>query len=323
MILHEKSGRGSICCRPICILRDLSQCRILNTKEIIVAATTHLRSLPGHVFNSVVISKPISVEAAVNLSRIVSKQSPFVGNTIEFNAVEFLNSQSVFNGYGRWRRQDPDFPDTVFEGTVYPVPGIEIKAWFPLATEITARFKASQNRFTDDSIYICMLAWLPQHLIYGVPYIADVLVVPGLSVAVARDNHYHNPPDYLVIEPGDTSARTRNLQQSNTSGYKWQGGPEEFDEAAKIVESWGPTGRTYKPSRDYQHLLLELLARYSYRLDTNFAKMDRIAHPEIEGFKTRVGQREVNGMPIREWRRIFANENETEIRETLRQHLEI
>lgn len=45
----------------------------------------------------------------------------------------------------------------------------------------------------------------------------------GRSVAEARDNHYHNPPDYLVIEPEDTTSRTRNLQQTNTNGYKFQG----------------------------------------------------------------------------------------------------
>jgi hypothetical protein len=295
----------------------------VNTREVIIAATNHLRSLPGHDFDSVIVSKPTSFEGAVNLSRIVSKLSPLVGNLIEFNAVEFLNAQDIFSGFGSWRRQDPDFPDTVFEGAVNPVPGIEIKAWFPLATEITARFKDSQNRFADDSIYICMLAWLPRHLIFGMPYIADVLVVPGMSVAVARDNHYHNPPDYLVIEPGDTSARTRNLQQSNTSGYKWQGGPEELAEAERIVESWGPEARLYKPSREYQQRLLELLSEYSYRLDTNFAKMDRIVHPEIENFKARVGQSIVNGMPIREWRRILASEDDTQLREALRRHLEI
>ena len=40
----------------------------------------------------------------------------------------------------------PGFPDTIFIGpNVTPSPGFEIKAWFPLATEITARFKDSQK----------------------------------------------------------------------------------------------------------------------------------------------------------------------------------
>ena len=115
--------------------------------------------------------------------------------------VEFLNDQPEFTGLGVWKRQDPGFPDTIFEGPITPTAGFEIKAWFPLATEITARFKDSQNHFTQEQTNICMLAWLQDQLIYGKPYIIDVCVVSGGSVAKARDDHYHNPPDYLVLEP--------------------------------------------------------------------------------------------------------------------------
>lgn len=138
-----------------------------------------------------------------------------------------------------------------------------------MATEITARFKDSQNHFANDNTHVAMLAWLPEHLIYGKPYIIDVCVSSGKSVAEARDNHYHNPPGYIVIEPLDTGARTRNLQQTNTSGYKFQGAQDEFDKAKQLVESWGPDRRKYKPCADYQLLVRELMAKFSYRLDTN------------------------------------------------------
>ena len=111
---------------------------------------------------------------------------------IEFNTVEFLNDQEEFNGHGVWIRQDPGFPDTIFQG-VEPTPGFEIKAWFPLATEITARFRDSQSYFEHDETYVAMLAWLPERLIYGKPHIVDVCITSGLSVAKARDEHYHNP----------------------------------------------------------------------------------------------------------------------------------
>ncbi|MEG4007079.1 hypothetical protein QUA41_14820 [Microcoleus sp. Pol11C1] len=123
-------------------------------------------------------------------------------------------------------------------------------------------------------------------------------VVSGLSVAVARYTHYHNPPDYLILEPEDTTQRTANLQQTNTSGYKFQGSAEEFLEAKKIVDSWGTQGKVYKPTREYQRLLRELRIRYEYRLDTNFAKMDRIVHPGIEEFKPRVYNTEVSAMTV-------------------------
>ena len=109
----------------------------LDTSRTIAIATEHLNDLSGHVFDLLTVEKPISPDAAVNLSRVVSKLSPLLGNLIEFNTVEYLNDQEEFEGEGQWERQDPGFPDTVFRG-VEPLPGFEIKAWFPLATEITA-----------------------------------------------------------------------------------------------------------------------------------------------------------------------------------------
>lgn len=295
----------------------------LTTEQTLSIASKHLKDLGGHVFDLLTVEKPISPEAAVNLSKVVSKLSPLLGNLIEFNTVEYLNDQDEFEGQGEWERQDPGFPDTVFRG-VSPTPGFEIKAWFPLATEITARFKDSQNHFVDDNTYVCMLAWLPEHIIFGKPYLLDVVVVSGASVAKARDDHYHNPPDYLVIEPRDTSSRTRNLQQTNTNGYKIQTtDPAELAEAARIVQSWGVDGRTYLPTPEYQDKLEQLMNRFSYRLDTNYAKMDRIVHGELEAFKRRVQNTEVNGMTVREWERLFRNKDDRVIKRVLAERLDI
>jgi hypothetical protein len=257
------------------------------------------------------------------LAKVISKLSPLLGNLIEFNTVEFLNKQNEFSEFGKWQRQDPGFPDTIFVGKVQPTPGLEIKAWFPLATEITARFKESQNHFQFDQTYVAILAWLPEKIIYGKPRIFDICVVSGLSVAKARDNHYHNPPDYLVLEPQDTTKRTANLQQTNTNGYKFQGAVEEFLEAQKIVESWGAEGKLYKPTREYQHLLRELLIRYTYRLDSNFAKIDRIAHSEIEEFKQRVYNTEFLGMTVGQWNKLLSSRREDNIKIALQTHLGI
>lgn len=295
----------------------------MNTQDVIRLASQYLADLSGHTFDLLDISKPISVDAAVNLAKVISKLSPLVGNLIEFNTVEFLNDQEEFSLFGVWRRQDPGFPDTIFSGSIQPTPGLEIKAWFPLATEITARFKDSQNHFRFDQTYVALLAWLPEKIIYGKPRILDVCVVSGLSVAKARDDHYHNPPDYLVLEPEDTTQRTANLQQTNTSGYKFQGSDEYFFEAEEIVESWGTDGRVYKPTQEYQELLRELTTRFKYRLDTNFAKLDRIAHPGIEEFKKRVYQAQFSGMKVGQWNKLLASRKNEIIKSALRKHLGI
>jgi hypothetical protein len=79
--------------------------------------------LEGHVFDVLTLAKPVSVESAVRLAKVVSKLSPLLGNMIEFNTVEVLNSKKEFRGLGKWIRQDPDFPDTVlkslFEKSVF------------------------------------------------------------------------------------------------------------------------------------------------------------------------------------------------------------
>jgi hypothetical protein len=295
----------------------------LTTKEAIEIAGKHMKGLAGHEFDLLTVTKPVSPEAALNLTKVVSKLSPLLGNLIEFNTCEYLSDKPEFEGLGKWKRQDPGFPDAIFEGDITPTPGFEIKAWFPLATEITARFKDSQNHFADDRTYVAMLAWLPEHLIYGKPYILDVVIVSGASVAKSRDDHYHNPPDYLVIEPEDTKDRTRNLQQTNTNGFKFQGSPDSFKAAQKIVAGWGKDGTVYKPTADYQKLVRDLQGRFLYRLDTNYAKMDRIVHPELEAFKTRVLNAEVNGKKVRDWTRLLASGNDKAICEALEKHLNI
>lgn len=295
----------------------------MKTKDVIELASKHLEELPGNVFDVLTVSEPVSIEAAVNLSKIVSKLSPLVGNLIEFNIVEFLNDHTELDGLGEWKRQDPGFPDTIFEGTVSPTPGFEVKAWFPLATEITARFKDSQNHFLEDQTYVTMLAWLPENIIYGKPKIIDILITSGSSVAKARDDHYHNPPNYVVLEPENTSLRTQNLQQTNTNGYKFQNEKGSFEEAEEFVNAWGEDGKVYKTNPEYQERLRTLLRKFDYRLDTNFAKMDRIRHAGIEEFKTRVHSTVYKGLTVGEWNKLLSRGSEEDIAAALEKHLGI
>ena len=270
------------------------------------------------MFDVLTLTKPVSVEAAVNLAKVISKLSPLLGNLIEINTVEVLNSKPEFRPFGKWARQDPDFPDTILKGSLSPVPGFEIKAWFPLATEITARFQDSQKHFVHDNTGVILLAWLPDHVLYGKPKIIGVCAASGKSVAAARDLHYHKPPDYLVLEPGDTTQRTRNLRQTNTNGYKFQGTEKELVKAAAVVRSWGQGGKTYKPTPDYQSKLRKLTSRYPYRLDTNYAKIDRIEHAGIEAFKETIGRKEFRGMAINEWARVLASGDDSTIRRAVK-----
>ena len=307
-------------CRRLVSTRPADERQGVNTKEALVLAAQKLNEHAGYVFDVFTLSKPTNMDAALALVKIVSKLSPLVGNLIELSVVDLLNQEPKFAG-GRWRRQDPDFPDTIYDGNITPRPGLEIKAWFPLATEITARFRDSQDHFASDQTHVALLAWLPESVICGRPRLLDACVVSGLSVAKARDDHYHQPPDYVVMEPEDTSGRTRNLQQTNTNGHRWQGTPAQFEQAKGLVDSWGANGRKYRTDREYQQQLRQLVGRFPYRLDTNFAKLDRIEHAEIEAFKERVMGREVKGMTLNQWTELMTGNDTNALRAALQQNL--
>lgn len=278
--------------------------------DILAKAQEALTDLDNHLIDVVDIKKPTSISYAKQLAKVISKLSPLLGNMIEFSTVDLLNEHD-WNNYGEWIRQDPGFPDALFKSDIImPNPGIEIKAWFPFATEITARFKDSVTMFSQDNIDVALIAWLPEHVIWGKPQIIDVLVVSGRSVAEARDRHYHRPPDYLVFEPEDTTERTANLQQTNTNGYKLQTDKCNIADAVQVVESWGPNCKTYSPAPEYQQLLRSLYGQFVYRLDTNYAKIDRIEHDGIEEFKARVLYTQFNGKTIRQWSNILASKND-------------
>lgn len=271
-------------------------------RRILADVKISMMSLVGTVFDVLTISKPQSSEEAANLAKIVSKLSPLMGNLIEFKVAEYLNSSGLVNCEGRWIRQDPGFPDVILDGSLQPAPGLEIKAWFPLATEITGRFKDSQNRFRNDEVDLAILAWVPEYIFWGKPKIIDVCVVSGRSVAKARDKHYHNPPHYIVLEPEDTSSRTSNLQQTNTNGYVMQDSqPQDIEKANAIVASWGVNGKEYRTDRSYQNMLKQLQGVIKYRLDTNYAKIDRIEHSAIEAFKREVMRKTFFGRTIKGW----------------------
>lgn len=281
----------------------------MNYKDILIKAGEEILKLNGQVLDVLDIKKPHTIDYAQHLAKVISKISPLLGNMIEYSIVEKLN-KVVWGVKGTWIRQDPGFPDALFLSALDPKPGVEIKTWFPLATEITARFKDSVLHFDKEQTNVAVVAWLPEFVIYGKPKIIDVWVGSAKSLAVARDKHYHRPPDYLVFEPEDTSSRTSNLQQTNTNGYKFQGAPIQFINAVKEVESWGKDGKEFSPNPAYQQKLKSLLGKYPYRLDTNFAKMDRIEHESLEKFKYRVLNTEFNGKLIKDWSALITSDDE-------------
>lgn len=279
-------------------------------QQIIIKAGNTIKDLQNQLIDIIEIQKPTSTQYALQLTKIISKLSPLLGNLFEFKIVDILNNTSLMGIKGKWYRQDPGFPDACFKSDELKSTntGIEIKAWFPFATEITGRFKDSEDIFKDDQIYVAIIAWLPEFVFWGKPVIIDTLLVSGKSIAEARDNHYHKPPHYIVFEPEDTSTRTGNLQQTNTNGYVFQDektiNKNLYLKAEKEIAKWPSEDLHYSTDSAYQQKLKNLLGKYPYRLDTNYAKIDRIQHPEIEIFKNKVYETEYKGKTIKEWARL-------------------
>lgn len=286
---------------------------VVSSERVLELATEHLDSLVGHIFDVINISEPVSEDYARFLAKIVSKLSPIVGNMIEEQMTSHLNTLEELHNIGSWIRQDPGFPDNVFQSDLLEnMPGIEVKAWFPLSTEITARFKTSQNLLNDNNTLLALVVWIPEFILYGRPKIIDIWVGNARSVAIARDTHYFNPPHYLVIEPQDTTDRTANLQQQNVEGYVFQPSPEfSTEELSNYFNNLELDSLAYPPSLQLQDAIEDLRNNFRYRLDTNFAKLDRLQHAEINEFKRQVLDSELfqTGHNIKFWSKIASNEN--------------
>ncbi len=273
----------------------------MHYQEALEIATANLLSLRGHTIDVLTVSRPKDIQGAIELSKIVSKLSPIIGNLLEYAITRHLNEAVTWEENYQWIRQDPGFPDLILNGIPDIQPGIEIKTWFPLSTEITARFRDSQTYFSANQVKVVIICWMLEYILAGQPKIVDIWVGDAIEIAKTRDNHYHNPPSYVVMEPEDTRLRTRNLQQTNCHGYKFQGTTEQFNQAMLLVQDWGHQGQQYCPDPDYQKRIRQLTGRFPYRLDTNFAKIDRISLPSLETFKANILNSIHTGLSIQSW----------------------
>lgn len=284
----------------------------MDCRPILDRAEALVKGMRGQTLDIITIQKPEDISLAIVLSKITSKLSPVYANSIEHSVAKQLNSVE-WGCDGRWVRQDPGFPDVVLQSDDFDdQPGIEIKTWYPFATEITARFRESQTMFSGSNTDVVMVVWIPEHIVWGKAVIIGVWCGTAASIAKARDDHYHRPPEYLVFEPEDTSDRTSNLQQTNTNGYRIQCKGSKLKEAKKKMVSLG-IDPNYDPSPEYQSKLKILRGSFEYRLDTNYAKMDRIEHEDLESFKSRMMDYEYLGKTIKEWSKILSSEDKDRI----------
>jgi hypothetical protein len=277
-------------------------------KDILSEAISIIRNDVGKTLDDITLGEPYSDDHQLLLLNIISKVSSFMGNIFEFRYSKILTEKNSFNG--KWVRNDPDFPDLEFYSDTFPEGniGIEIKAWFPLATEITGRFKESQLHLKNKNIDVVIIAWIPDQLFFGKPKIINCMHVPALEVAQSRDNHYYNPSKYLLEEPVNTENRTRNLQQRNVNGYRLQEDDKMVLGKANEIAEKLSVAKVYNPNDFKKHN--QLRSALPYRLDTNFAKIDRINNQKVEKFKNKTLAMSIKGKKLSEWRKFLVNQRE-------------
>ena len=239
---------------------------------------------------------------AVLIAKNISKLSPFVSTQVENAVIQTLTEVPAESGLD-WARQDPGFPDAglLYHG-VQSGHGIEAKAWYVCGTEITARFRASQVVLIGKRVYVVLVAWIMSDIVFGTPVILGYELFDSADVARVRDEHYHKPVNYLVIEPEDTAHRTTNLQQANVMGFKLQTiNATDIDHMRVLVgERWE------QPYTDWSRSICRVLRQnLTYREETNFAKIDRIDHGGIEDFKSRILNMDYCGRSVADWTQIL------------------
>ena len=193
--------------------------------------------------------------------------------------------------------------------------GLEIKAYNVLATEITARFRASQLALQGRNIHVVLICWVMDKVIHGQPVILDVQFVDALSVAEVRDAHYNRPPRYLVSPPDDNEGRIASMLLRNVEGHVLQpsNSPEALDRVRVIQEALLDKADLAMPHHEVTaELTRHLRANLTYRLDTNFAKIDRIDHPGIEEAKSRNLARTHLGRTFAEWQQVLRDLKSTD-----------
>ncbi|MGO9079210.1 MAG: hypothetical protein ACLQDY_09240 [Streptosporangiaceae bacterium] len=245
---------------------------------------------------------------AVLIAKNISKLSPFVSTQVENAVIQTLTEVPGEGGLD-WARQDPGFPDAgLLYHDVQTGHGVEAKAWYVCGTEITARFRASQVVLIGKHVYVVLVAWIMSDIVFGTPVILGYELFDAAGVARVRDEHYHRPVDYLVIEPEDTAHRTTNLQQANVMGFRLQTtNSSDIEPMRVLVERWE------QPYTDWSRSICRVLRQnLRYREETNFAKLDRIDHPGIEGFKSRILNMDYRGRTVANWTQVLRHLTSTD-----------
>lgn len=273
--------------------------------------------------------------AVTEFLKNISKLSPLISVEIETRARDHLRSEfsdilpSNINWVVNERIEGEKYPDLALADLQFDPPsnwvwaGIEIKAWCPLATEISGRMMKGQSIMEEYPDQLVLIVWLPENLLYGEPKILATWVGEGQDIAKARDDHWHwvldrdaSTKSSLILEPDFSPDRDPHKQHTNVYRYKWdddsEGSQEKLDELEERAEELGIIDEPYSPEDEFQKKVQTLRGEFSeyFTEGSNFRKIGRCHYDELEEFQERFKKETfVEGKSVAQWESCLKNGN--------------
>jgi len=261
-------------------------------------------------------------DAVIEFIKNMSKLSSLISVQIETKALKRINAtygDSLPDNVG-WvvneRIGGEKYPDLAFgdfefdPGSDWVWPGVEIKAWCPFATAMSGRMMKGQSIMQKYPDQLLLVAWLPEHLLYGKPQVIGTWVGDGLEMAKSRDEYWHDPPRSLILEPDFSPDREAHKQHTNVDRYLWDDSDDKLDEAREMARDLDLLGTTYSYEGDYQRRVRQLYSSFTYKKGTNFRKLNRLHHDPLDTFPERIRQNTtIEGKTLAEWNTHLKNDD--------------
>ena len=267
------------------------------------------------------VGKPISVGFACELFSQYKEFAVLCNRMVELTLVESL-SGFAGDGSGSWLREKQRSNALYYDCPVLqPTPRVIIKAWQALTVDKPTRFSESSKLFADDNVLVINVGWTLEHIIWGRIRVLNVVSVSARELAESRSKCCYSPPDYLVCEEENGRLNSQIIDTSLTRGYSFTGTEEQRQQALELSGRLGLNKDNYSSDRNYQVKLYQLLGRFPYREDKEYAIIDQIGHPDVARARREALDTVLDGMPVSEFAHLTKSADGELVRQKIAQLL--
>ena len=203
---------------------------------------------------------------------------------------------------GGWKREKRRSNVLYFDSPdIRPAPRVIVKAWQSFPVERPTRFSESGGLFEEDNVSLINVGWALEHMIWGRIRVLNVVDVSARDMTEARNRHYYNPPVYVVCEEESGRFSSMITDAKQTRGYKFIGSEEQLRQAAELAARLELEKDNYCCGRSYQTKLYQLLGRFPYREDKEYAIIDLIEQKDVAEARREALDTVLDGASVREF----------------------